>query len=191
MPQQHYERIEYEDIYYGYLGRESHVDDNEPTQEYPFQLSQVHQRDHNILFREFVHILVWMAHSLDPHYEKPQKAIEKLMAKITPFLDTISKGQKSAIAGSENMSENKSSVSKAEKNLSPFYRSTNAEVFKALLLDNPQLRSRTDETLKIRELLGYGMLNGCIGEAELGLLERIIEKYFDTDLLTREKKACW
>lgn len=72
--------------------------------------------------------------------------------------------------GSEHMSENKSSVSKAEKNLSPFYRTTNAELFKALLQDSPQLRSRNDQTIKMRELLGYGFLNGCIGEAELGLL---------------------
>ena len=104
-----------------------------------------------------------MAHSLEPHYDRPQKAIEKLMGKITPFLDTISKGQKSTVAGSENMSENKSSISKTEKNLSPFYRSTNAEVFKALVMQKPGLRSRTDETVRLREILGYGMLNGCIG----------------------------
>ena len=89
------------------------------------------------------------------------------------------------------MSENKSSISKTEKNLSPFYRSTNAEVFKALVMQKPGLRSRTDETVRLREILGYGMLNGCIGQAELGLLERILEKYFDNDLLTREKKAHW
>jgi hypothetical protein len=36
-------------------------------------------------------------------------------------------------SGNENVSENKSSISKAEKNLTPFYKNANTEVFKALL----------------------------------------------------------
>jgi hypothetical protein len=62
----------------------------------------VHNREENILFREFVHLLVWMAHHIDPSFDKPQKSTEKLMAKITPFLESISKTLKAA--GSENMS---------------------------------------------------------------------------------------
>lgn len=49
-----------------------------------------------------MHLLVWMAHHLDPNFEKPQKSIEKLIAKITPFLESISKVIKAS--GSENMS---------------------------------------------------------------------------------------
>jgi hypothetical protein len=67
------------------------------------------------------------------------------------------------------MSENKSSISKAEKNLTPFYRNANTEVFKALL-SPAALSSRRDETIRLRELLGYGLVNGCLGEAEWGLL---------------------
>lgn len=43
------------------------------------------------------------------------------------------------------MSENKSSISKAEKNLSPFYRSLNNDIFKELIKDKPcQLIGRRD-----------------------------------------------
>ncbi len=35
--------------------------------------------------------------------------------------------------------------------------------------------------------MGYGLINGCLGEAEWGLLEKILEKYFDNDVLNREK----
>ena len=47
--------------------------------------------------------------------------------------------------------------------------------------------NQRDCTLRLRELLGVGRLNGCIGEAELGLLEKIVEKYFDGEVLNREK----
>jgi hypothetical protein len=43
-----------------------------------------------------------MAHHLDANFDKPQKSIEKLMAKITPFLESISKTIK--LSGNENMS---------------------------------------------------------------------------------------
>jgi hypothetical protein len=110
-----------------------------------------------------------MAHHLDPNFEKPQKSIERLIAKITPFLESISKVIKAS--GSENMSENKSSISKAEKNLTPFYRNVNTQVFQAFLQGKPQqFIGRKDETIRFRELLGLGKLNGSIGEAEWGLL---------------------
>lgn len=133
-----------------------------------------------------MHLLVWMAHHLEPNFERPQKAIEKLMAKIAPFLESISKTIKPA--GNENMSENKSSISKAEKSLTPFYRSANTDVFKALLAA-PQAskHAHRDETVRMRRLLGLGLVNGCIGEAEWALLEKILEKYFDNDVLARER----
>ena len=132
-----------------------------------------------------MHLLVWMAHHLEPTYDRPQKSIEKLMAKITPFLESISKTIK--LAGNENQSENKSSISKAEKNLTPFYRNTNTDVFRALLADRQHKRASRDETIRIRRLLGLGLANGCIGEAEWALLEKILEKYFDNEVLARER----
>ena len=78
--------------------------------EMPFKEYVVHDREGNILFREFVHLLVWMAQHLDPNCDKPQKSVEKLIAKIGPFLDSLNKVIK--MSGSENMSENKSSISK-------------------------------------------------------------------------------
>lgn len=126
-----------------------------------------------------------MAHHLEPTFDKPQKSIEKLMAKITPFLESISKTIK--LAGNENLSENKSSISKAEKNLTPFYRNANTDVFKALLSSQKHKLASRDETIRIRRLLGFGLINGCIGEAEWALLEKILEKYFDNDVLNRER----
>jgi len=65
---------------------------------------------------------------------------------------------------SENMSENKSSISKAEKSITPFYKTLNENIFKTILKGKQNtLFGRKDETLKIRELLGLGRLNGCIG----------------------------
>jgi hypothetical protein len=52
-----------------------------------------------------------MGYNLEPNIDKPQQSIEKLVNKISPFLETISKASKTT--GSENMSDNKSSVSKA------------------------------------------------------------------------------
>lgn len=132
-----------------------------------------------------MHLLVWMAHHLEPSFDRPQKAIEKLMAKITPFLESISKTIK--LAGNENLSENKSSISKAEKNLTPFYRNANTDAFKALLAQQPRKSAQRDETVRMRRLLGLGLVNGCIGEAEWALLEKILEKYFDNEVLARER----
>lgn len=53
-----------------------------------------------------------MSFNLDPNVEKPQKSIEKLVAKITPFLDGIAKASKGGNFV-ENASDNRSSVSKA------------------------------------------------------------------------------
>lgn len=88
-----------------------------------------------------------MSHHIDPVFDKPQRSTEKLIAKIAPFLETISKTIKSA--GNENLSENKSSISKAEKNLTPFYRNANTEVFKALLPPSTHY-CRRDETIRVR-----------------------------------------
>jgi ElaB/YqjD/DUF883 family membrane-anchored ribosome-binding protein len=131
-----------------------------------------------------VHLLVWMAHHLDPNFEKPQKSIEKLINKITPFLDSLNKVIK--VSASDNVSENKSSISKTEKNLSSFYKTLNADIFKTLVKDNPRkMLNQKDLTIRLRELIGLGRLNNCIGEAELLLLEKILEKYFDSEILNR------
>jgi hypothetical protein len=71
--------------------------------------------------------------------------------------------------------------------LTPFYRNANTEAFKALLSPSRHSASHRDETIRVRELLGYGLINGCLGEAEWGLLEKILEKYFDNDVLNRDK----
>jgi ElaB/YqjD/DUF883 family membrane-anchored ribosome-binding protein len=125
-----------------------------------------------------------MAHHLDPNFEKPQKSIEKLINKITPFLDSLNKVIK--VSASDNVSENKSSISKTEKNLSSFYKTLNADIFKTLVKDNPRkMLNQKDLTIRLRELIGLGRLNNCIGEAELLLLEKILEKYFDSEILNR------
>ena len=80
-PQAAEDRVSYEDIYYKYLG--DHVDsdleklsgEKSVRVEMPFKEYVVHDREGNILFREFVHLLVWMAHHLDPNCDKPQKSI--------------------------------------------------------------------------------------------------------------------
>ena len=96
-----------------------------------------------------MHLLVWMAHHLDPNYDKPQKSIEKLINKIAPFLDSLNKVIKAS--GSENMSENKSSISKAEKNLSPFYKTLNSDVFRTFTKNNaPTLLKQKDNTIRLR-----------------------------------------
>ena len=92
-PQQAEERVSYEDIYYRHLGNQVKGDQGEARdrEEMPFKEYLVHDREGNILFREFVHLLVWMSHHLDPNYDNPQKSIEKLIAKIAPFLDSLNK----------------------------------------------------------------------------------------------------
>jgi hypothetical protein len=86
-----------------------------------------------------------------------------LITKITPFLDSLSNVIK--MSGNENMSENKSSISKVEKNLSPFYKNLNSDIFRTFVQGSQEkLLKRKDQTIRLRELLGLGRLNGCIGE---------------------------
>jgi hypothetical protein len=69
---------------------------------------------------------------MDPVVDKPQKSVEKIVAKISPFLENISKMAKTGMNISEAMSDNKSSISKTEKNISPFFRNINLELMEAL-----------------------------------------------------------
>ena len=75
------DRANYEDIYYHHLGSKAETDlqkakeSKDAKQEVPFKEYLVNDRDSNILFREFVHLLVWMAHHLEPTIDKPQKSI--------------------------------------------------------------------------------------------------------------------
>ncbi len=72
-----------------------------------------------------------------------------MINKITPFLDSINKVTKAS--GSENMSENKSSISKAEKNITPFYKATNENIFKAFVKSKePSLFGKRDQTIRVR-----------------------------------------
>lgn len=56
-------------------------------------------------------MLVWMAYSVNPEVDKPQRCVEQLLNKIAPMLETISKSVKTGASG-DNVSENLSSVSK-------------------------------------------------------------------------------
>lgn len=63
----------------------------------PFEHYDVHDREKNILFREFIQLLVWIGFNLDPIIDKPQKSVEKILAKISPFLENIAKMAKTGI----------------------------------------------------------------------------------------------
>lgn len=130
-----------------------------------------------------------MATCLEPHPDKPQKSVEKLINKITPFLETISKASKATTA--DTVSENRSSVSKAEKNISPFFRTVNTDLLNKLQKDSSPGIAKHDITLTIRELIGIGRVDKVFGEAEYILLEKVLEKYFDNDVLTRERNHNW
>jgi hypothetical protein len=69
---------------------------------------------------------------LDPVVDKPQKSVEKIVAKISPFLENISKMAKTGMNISEAMSDNKSSISKTEKNISHFFRNINLKLMETL-----------------------------------------------------------
>lgn len=64
-----------------------------------------------------------MAYSLNPGIEKPQKSVEQLLSVISPILETLSKSVKTGT--SDNISENMSSVSKGEKNISFHFKTVN------------------------------------------------------------------
>jgi hypothetical protein len=54
-----------------------------------------------------------MGFNIDPSIDKPHKSIEKIVAKISPFLENIVKMPKTGMnIVIENASDNKSSVSK-------------------------------------------------------------------------------
>ena len=49
------------------------------------------------------------------------------------------------------MSENKSSISKTEKNLSPFYKNLNSDIFKTFTKDQEsKMLNQKDTTLRLR-----------------------------------------
>ena len=68
-------------------------------------------------------MLVWMAYNTNPSIDKLQKCVEELLLKISPILETISKSVKTGT--SDNISENMSSVSKGEKNISLHFKTVN------------------------------------------------------------------
>jgi predicted DNA-binding transcriptional regulator len=62
-----------------------------------FEKYNVHEREKNILFREFIQLLVWIGFNLDSAVDKPQRSVEKIIAKISPFLENISKMAKTGM----------------------------------------------------------------------------------------------
>jgi predicted DNA-binding transcriptional regulator len=62
-----------------------------------FEKYNVHEREKNILFREFIQLLVWIGFNLDSVVDKPQRSVEKIIAKISPFLENISKMAKTGM----------------------------------------------------------------------------------------------
>lgn len=132
--------VEYESIYYRFQSKNFEEIDfkdpqvtNENNIPYSFDVFNVHDREKNIIFREFIQLIVWIGFNMEPAVDKPQKAVEKIVTKISPFLENISKLTKTGMNISEAMSDNKSSVSKTEKNISPFYRKINFELMQTLL----------------------------------------------------------
>ena len=94
----HQDSVDYEDIFYTKVAKETEkVDFKDPEVETkekiesPLNNFLVHSRNQNFLFREFVHLLVWIAYSLNPNIEKPQKSVENLLIKIAPMLENITK----------------------------------------------------------------------------------------------------
>ena len=193
----HQDSVDYEDIFYTKVAKETEkVDFKDPEVETkekiesPLNNFLVHSRNQNFLFREFVHLLVWIAYSLNPNIEKPQKSVENLLIKIAPMLENITKSIVKP-GTSDNISENMSSVSKGEKNISPHIKSVNQKVLDVLIEKCERKIGERDQTIKIRELLGYGMESGVIAEAELAILEKILDKYLDSEVLNRPRAEDW
>lgn len=110
-------------------------------------------------------MIVWVGFNLDPQAEKPQKSVEKIVAKISPFLENIAKMAKTGMNMSEVMSDNKSSVSKTEKNISPFYKQLNQGLFKELTGGKQErFIKKSEATLKIKDLVAYGKMSKVIGD---------------------------
>lgn len=112
--------VNYEDIYYkGQTRNSEDIDFRKPkvtkvkNVPYSFDVYNVHEREKNILFREFIQLVVWIGFNMDSNVDKPQKSVEKIVSKISPFLENISKMAKTGMNLNEAMSEGKSSVSKA------------------------------------------------------------------------------
>ena len=135
----------------------------------------IHNKAKNLLFRQFVLLLVWIAYNIDPSAPHPKNAVEKLINKISPALQTLSKAVKSGGMGSsDNMSQNFSSTSKAEKAITPHFRKVNSELLNYLKYQNhaitqvpEQLKQKKimeeDTTIKMRQLLGYGIESKVFG----------------------------
>ena len=102
------------------------------------------------------------------------------------MLENITKSIKPGT--SDNISENMSSVSKGEKSISPHFKTVNKQVMDTLVSNTERRIGEKDITLRMRELIGYGRESGVFGEAEMALLERIIDKYLDSDVLSRGRQ---
>ena len=63
-----------------------------------------------------------------------------------------------------------SSVSKGEKNISPHIKNVNQKLLDTFVEKFERKIGEKDQTIKIRELLGYGIESGVIAEAEFVIL---------------------
>lgn len=94
------------------------------------------------------------------------------------MLQTITKSIKSGT--SDNISENMSSVSKGQKNISPHFRNVNKELFQNIakgVAEGKGEKGRigeVDVTVRVREYVWLGRQSGVFGEQEFALLERIV-----------------
>lgn len=74
--------VNYEDIYYkGQAKNFEPINFKDPkiVEEknipYAFETYNVHEREKNILFREFIQLVVWIGYNMDPAVDKPQKSV--------------------------------------------------------------------------------------------------------------------
>lgn len=134
----------------------------------PLLMNQVHNKNKNLLFREFVHELVWMSHCLDPNCENPKASLQKLLNKIAPHLENLAKMGKSGMAmgSSDNVSENFSTSSKADKAITPHFKKVNSDLLAYLAGQENRYKKiqQDDLTIKLKDLLGYGLGSGVVAD---------------------------
>ena len=84
-----------------------------------------------------------------------------------------------------------SSVSKGEKNISPYIKNANQKLLDIFVEKFERKIGERDQTIKIRELLGFGIESGVIAETEFVILEKILDKYLDSEILNRPRAENW
>lgn len=127
-------------------------------------------------------ILVCVAINLDPNSQsEPQRSVDRFLAKAGPALDLLSRGDKKSTEQSENMS----SVSRTEKSTPAYAKTFNQKLWKAIsqcvVTEGPL--STTDTTITLKRFLQYLKVSGIFQDADCGLIEKLLEKHFETEYL--------